>query len=199
MGSIWVALWATLLIGLIPIAAISGFHWNAGTKAVLVAAVISYPITFASVMGRKAWERNRLGHPHLVTQVHLGDDERVSIWLMLRPGAAPQGVNELGLSVRRRGKKGYDARLGGVWGTRTIDRVGQPPPHLLYPDQFPGAPAIESGTWQFIWSDVRGGKRQEFLFHEEEITLAPRPRAEPPSLEADSGSGGQKSRGQHEA
>ena len=129
MGSIWLALWTTLLIGLIPIAAISGFHWNPGTKAVLVAAVISYPITFVSVMGRKAWDIQRHGHPHLASHVDVVDGA-LNVWLSLKDGSPPQGVHELGVTVvHARG-----VRLGGVWGSRTIDRTGPMPPHVTYPD-----------------------------------------------------------------
>jgi hypothetical protein len=44
------------------------------------------------------------------------------------------------------------------------------PPHCIYPDQFAaGAPPLEAGRYQFVWSDVRRGKRRDFLFYEEDV------------------------------
>jgi hypothetical protein len=182
MGSLWIALWATLLIAVIPLGTVSGFRWDAETKIVVLTAVISYPITFLLVAGHKAWDIERHGHPHFVTQVDVADAS-LSIWLLLKDGSPPQAVNELALLVRRRGDRGYGVRLGGVAGTRTINHVGPMPPHVVYPEQFPDAPAVvEPGVWQFIWSDLRYGKRREFLFHEQEILMGqePTPPTEPP-------------------
>jgi hypothetical protein len=92
---------------------------------------------------------------------------------MLKEGAPPQGVNELAVLVRKRGEHGLGILLPGVAGTRTIDRVGQMPPHVLYPDQFPAeAPPLWPGRWQVIWSDVKGERRVEFLFAEVEYMPA---------------------------
>src|SRR2546422_1028928 len=101
VGSPWAALWTTFLIAVIPIAAVSGFHWNPETKIAVFAAAISYPIWFLVTVVRKGWELHRHGHPHFFTEIDLGE-EGLSIWLMLRDGSAPQAVNRLGLCVRRR-------------------------------------------------------------------------------------------------
>jgi hypothetical protein len=65
--------------------------------------------------------------------------------------------------VRKRGEHGHGIRH---------DRVGPMPPHVLYPDHFPQAPPLEPGTWQIIWSDVKGKRRVEFLFDEVEYKPA---------------------------
>jgi hypothetical protein len=87
-----------------------------------------------------------------------------------------EGVNELGVLVRRRGERGSAVRLSGVWGTRTIDRVGVVYPPVRYPEDFTDAPPLEPGIWQVIWSEVRRGKRREFLFHEETVEDNLRPK-----------------------
>jgi formate/nitrite transporter FocA (FNT family) len=69
MGSLWVAVAAAVLIAIVPIAAFTGFEWNQGTKLALVAAVVSYPITFICVVIAKALEQLRHGHSHFASQV----------------------------------------------------------------------------------------------------------------------------------
>jgi hypothetical protein len=168
LGSLWVTLWATALIALIPIAIYTGFQWNEETELAIVTALISYPIWFLFTAGRKARQRYRNGHPYLRTQIDVTEAGSLLIWLMLKDGASPQGVNNLGLLVRRRGGKGHAVRFGPA--ARTISHVGSMPPHALYPDQFPDAPrVVEPGIWQVIWSDVRGGRRRDLLFAEQEI------------------------------
>lgn len=170
LGSFWLALWVALLIAIIPIATFTGLRWDAGLKSALLAVAISYPITFTFLASRKAIEYHREGHPYLRTQIDIREGG-FSIWLMLKDGAPPQAVNDLGVVVRRRGDRGHAIRLVGVAGTRTIDHSGPLPPHVIYPDYFPGASAVEPGVWQIIWSDMPAGKRREFLFHEQQITI----------------------------
>ncbi len=167
VGRLWAAIPATILIAAIPIAAIAGFTWDQGTKIALVTAIISYPILYGFAVAQRAVETLRAGHKYFRTQIDVATDQTFNVWLMLKPGASPQGVNDLGLLVRRRGEEGYGVC---VPGQRTIDNVGPMPPHLTYPTAFPSAPTtVEEGTYQIIWSDVRGGKRREFLYHEQEI------------------------------
>src|SRR5437870_4843689 len=131
LGSFWLALWATALIAIIPIAAFTGFGWNAGTKIALVTAAISYPIRFSFVVGRKAVERYWGRHPHFRTQIDpIGTG--FIVWLMLKAGSPPQGVHELGLFVRRLGKQGHGVILPGAFGTRTVGGPGPMPPYCSY-------------------------------------------------------------------
>ena len=166
-GSPWIALITGALIAIIPTAALTDFNWKTGTAAALLGALVNYAITFLRVAIARGVDLWRQGHPFLITQVDPGRDGVLHIWLMLKDGAPPQGVKDLAVLVRKRGGDGYGVRLAGVAGTRTIDRVGPMPPHVIYPDQFPaGAPALQAGEWQIIWSDMRGDKRREFLFYE---------------------------------
>jgi hypothetical protein len=71
MGSLWVAVAAGVLIAIVPIAAFTGFEWNLGTKVALVAAVVSYPITFLCLIIAKALEQLRHGHSHFASQLDI--------------------------------------------------------------------------------------------------------------------------------
>jgi hypothetical protein len=171
IGGLWLGLATTVFILAIPVVAITGLKWGQGLEVALLTALVTYPVTLAFATLRKVVEHYRHGDRHFQTQVEIKDG-KATVWLSLKDGSPPQGVNELALSVRRRGDKwGYRVILVGAEGTRTIDRAGFPPPHALYPDQFgPDAPPLQAGRYQFIWSDVRRGKRREFLFSEEEVT-----------------------------
>ncbi len=171
IGGLWLGLATTVLILAIPVVALTGLKWGDGLKGALLTALVTYPVTLAFATLRKVVEHYRHGHKHFQTRVEIKDG-KATVWLSLKDGSPPQGVNELALSVSRRGDKwGYRVIFAGVAGTRTIDRVGPPPPGVVYPDQFgPDAPPLQAGRYQFIWSDVRRGKRREFLFSEEEVT-----------------------------
>jgi hypothetical protein len=171
VGSAWGALVAGALAAVIPSAIFTAFDWKTGTAIAVVGAAIGYVVNFLRVAIARFASLSREGHPYFRTQISV-TEHSLDIRLTLKDGAPPQGVNELAVVVRKRGKDGYGILLPGVAGTRTIDRVGMMPPHALYPDHFPGAPLLEPGTWQIIWSDVKGKRRVEFLFAEVEYKPA---------------------------
>src|SRR5207245_1634835 len=103
-------------------------------------------------------DASRHGHPDFRSQVDRLEGS-LSVWLILKDGRPPRAVQNLGLLVRRSDDRDRELILTGVAGTRTINHVGPMPPHVLYPDQFQGAPPLAEGTYYFIWSRVEGGKR----------------------------------------
>jgi hypothetical protein len=165
------ALVAGALTAVIPSAIFTEFDWKTGTAIAVVGAAIGYVVNFLRVAIARFASLSREGHPYLLTQISVTEDS-LSIRLLLKDGAPPQGVKELAVLVRKRGEHGLGILLPGVAGTRTIDRVGQIFPPVLYPDHFPQAPPLEPGTWQIIWSDVKGKRRVEFLFAEVEYKPA---------------------------
>jgi hypothetical protein len=167
IGSASAWLVAGALTAVIPSAIFTEFDWKTGTAIAVVGALIGYVVNFLRVAIARFASLSREGHPYFRTQTDVMENS-LHIWLMLKEGAPPQGVDELAVLVRKRGEHGHGKLLGGVSGTRTIDRVGPMPPHVLYPDDFPQAPPLEPGTWQIIWSDVKGRRRVEFLFSEVE-------------------------------
>jgi hypothetical protein len=171
IGSAWGALAAGALIAVIPSAIFTEFDWKTGTAIAVVGAAIAYVVNFLRVAIARFASLSREGHPYFRTQITV-TEHSLDIWLMLKEGAPPQGVKELAVLVRKRGERGRRVLLGGVAGTRTIGGMGPMPPHVLYPDHFPQAPPLEPGTWQIIWSDVKGRRRVEFLFAEVEYKPA---------------------------
>jgi hypothetical protein len=172
VGSASGALVAGALAAIIPSAIFTEFDWKTGTVIAVFGAAIGYVVNFLRVAIARFTSLYREGHPYFRTQTGVTGDNSLQIWLMLKEGAPPQGVKELAVLVRKRGEPGLGIRLGGSDGTRTIGGMGPVPPHVLYPDQFPQAPPLEPGTWQVIWSDVRGKRRVEFLFAEVEYKPA---------------------------
>jgi hypothetical protein len=165
------ALVAGALTAVIPSAIFTEFDWKTGTAIAVVGAAVGYVVNFLRVAIARFVSLYREGHPYFRTQIDTGDN-RFQIWLMLKEGAPPQGVKELAVLVRKRGEHGLGVILPGTAGTRTIGGPGPVPPHVLYPDQLPQAPPLEPGTWQIIWSEVRGKRRVEFLFAEVEYEPA---------------------------
>jgi hypothetical protein len=168
MGSFWLGWAVTALVLVIPVIAITGLVWEETLKVALLSAVFGYPVSFGVVAAGKVLDIYRHGHPHFRTQIDAVDGG-VTAWLMLKDGSPPQAVNELAVVVRRRGETGHGVTFPGVMGSRTIDHTGAMPPHVLYPDQIPGAPPIRAGMYDLIWSDVRRGKRRDFLWHSEKL------------------------------
>jgi hypothetical protein len=171
IGSAWGWLVAGALTAVVPSAIFTEFDWKSGTVIAVVGAAVGYVVNFLRVAIARFASLFREGHPYFRTGITV-TEHSLDIWLMLKEGAPPQGVNELAVLVRKRGEHGLGIVLGGVAGTRTLDRVGPMPPHALYPDDFPGAPALEPGTWHVIWSEVKGARRVEFLFAEVEYKPA---------------------------
>jgi hypothetical protein len=172
IGSAWGALVAGALTAVIPSAIFTEFDWKTGTFIAFVGAGIGYVVNFLRVAIARFASLSREGHPYFRTQADVTGDHSLQIWLMLKDGAPPQGVKELAVLVRKRGEHGLGIILPGTAGTRTIGGPGPVPPHVLYPDQFPQAPPLEPGTWQIIWSDVKGKRRVEFVFAELEYKPA---------------------------
>jgi len=162
----WVTIPAAAATATIGTLLFTGSRWSA-----LFAALIAYPVLWFAILVKRSVEHYRHGHPDFLTQIDVTGERTLSIWLMLKPGSSPQGVNELAVKVVDPNGAWWGVLLPGVYGTRTIDSRGPMPPHVIYPDQFPDAPMVEEGTYQIIWSDVRNGKRREFLLLEQVISF----------------------------
>lgn len=118
-------------------AAIAALPFSGLERPALFAAVIAYPVLWFAVVLKRSVEHHRHGHPDFMTQIDVTEERMLSIWLMLKPGASPQGVHELGVMVVDPKGVRRSVLMPGVYGTRTIDRRGSMPPHLIYPDQIP--------------------------------------------------------------
>jgi hypothetical protein len=124
----WVVVPAAAVTAIIGTLVFTGSRWSA-----LFAAIIAYPILWFAVVLKRSIGHYRHGHPDFLTQIDLTGDRTLSIWLMLKPGASPKGVHELGVSVIEPRGVRRNVLMPGAYGSRTIDRRGAMPPHLISP------------------------------------------------------------------